>query len=125
MKTEMSSDLQYKVIVGLEIHVQLSTKTKMFCGCALEFGAEPNSRVCPVCLGMPGVLPVMNKHNLSFKRLFHPCLFESQLCSQGQGRRRRISEPLTLESTWLMSKLLELSPHFRVYYPPKLSTIFG
>jgi len=54
-------ELQYKVIVGLEIHVQLCTKSKMFCGCAVEFGAEPNSRVCPVCLGMPGVLPVMNK----------------------------------------------------------------
>jgi len=55
------SNSQYKVIVGLEIHVQLCTKSKMFCGCAVEFGAEPNSKVCPVCLGMPGVLPVMNK----------------------------------------------------------------
>jgi len=55
------ADLEYKVIVGLEIHVQLCTKSKMFCGCAVQFGAEPNSRVCPVCLGMPGVLPVMNK----------------------------------------------------------------
>ncbi len=55
------ADLKYKVLVGLEIHVQLCTKSKMFCGCAVEFGAEPNSRVCPVCLGMPGVLPVMNK----------------------------------------------------------------
>jgi aspartyl-tRNA(Asn)/glutamyl-tRNA(Gln) amidotransferase subunit B len=54
------SDLNYKLIVGLEIHVQLSTKTKMFCACALEFAAEPNSRVCPVCMGMPGTLPVMN-----------------------------------------------------------------
>ena len=53
--------VDYKVIVGLEIHVQLCTQSKMFCGCAVEFGAEPNSRVCPVCLGMPGVLPVMNK----------------------------------------------------------------
>jgi aspartyl-tRNA(Asn)/glutamyl-tRNA(Gln) amidotransferase subunit B len=53
-------DLTYKLIVGLEIHVQLSTKTKMFCGCALSFGAEANSRVCPVCLGLPGALPVMN-----------------------------------------------------------------
>ncbi|MFA5555337.1 MAG: Asp-tRNA(Asn)/Glu-tRNA(Gln) amidotransferase subunit GatB, partial [Phycisphaerae bacterium] len=55
------SDLQYKVIVGLEIHVHLGTKTKMFCGCALEYGAVANSRVCPVCLGMPGSLPVMNQ----------------------------------------------------------------
>ena len=55
------SNVQHKLIVGLEIHVQLCTESKMFCGCAVEFGAEPNSRVCPVCLGMPGVLPVMNK----------------------------------------------------------------
>ncbi len=55
------SDIRYKVLVGLEIHVHLSTQTKMFCGCELEYGAEGNSRVCPVCLGMPGSLPVMNK----------------------------------------------------------------
>jgi len=62
----MSEHLQYKVVVGLEIHVQLCTKSKMFCGCAVEFGQEPNSRVCPVCLGMPGVLPVMNKQALEY-----------------------------------------------------------
>ena len=58
--------MDYKVVVGLEIHVQLSTKTKMFCGCALGFGEEPNRRVCPVCLGMPGVLPVMNKQAFEY-----------------------------------------------------------
>ncbi|MCP4454376.1 MAG: Asp-tRNA(Asn)/Glu-tRNA(Gln) amidotransferase GatCAB subunit B, partial [Planctomycetes bacterium] len=63
------TDLDYKVIVGLEIHVQLRTKSKLFCGCALEFGAEPNSRVCPVCLGMPGVLPVMNRQAYEYSVL--------------------------------------------------------
>jgi len=60
------AELDYKVVVGLEIHVQLCTKTKMFCGCALSFGEEANSRVCPVCLGMPGVLPVMNKQAFEY-----------------------------------------------------------
>jgi aspartyl-tRNA(Asn)/glutamyl-tRNA(Gln) amidotransferase subunit B len=60
------ADIKYKVLVGLEIHVQLCTKSKMFCGCSVEFGAEPNSRVCPVCLGMPGVLPVMNKQAIEY-----------------------------------------------------------
>jgi aspartyl-tRNA(Asn)/glutamyl-tRNA(Gln) amidotransferase subunit B len=54
-------DLKYRLIVGLEIHVQLATRTKMFCGCELAFGQEANSRVCPVCEGMPGSLPVMNR----------------------------------------------------------------
>jgi aspartyl-tRNA(Asn)/glutamyl-tRNA(Gln) amidotransferase subunit B len=63
---KLTTSLQYKVIVGLEIHVQLCTKSKMFCGCAVEFGQAPNSRVCPVCLGMPGVLPVMNKQAVEY-----------------------------------------------------------
>ena len=55
------SQLNVRPIIGLEIHVQLATRSKMFCSCPVEFGAEPNSAVCPVCLGMPGVLPVMNR----------------------------------------------------------------
>ena len=52
--------MAYSVVIGLEVHAQLSTKTKMFCGCRVEFGAEPNTLICPVCLGMPGTLPVAN-----------------------------------------------------------------
>ncbi len=51
----------YKIVVGLEVHVQLLTKTKLFCGCLNQFGLPPNSATCPVCLGMPGTLPVMNR----------------------------------------------------------------
>ncbi len=52
---------KYEVVIGLEVHVELNTKTKMFCGCANEFGSEPNTNVCPVCLGLPGSLPAVNK----------------------------------------------------------------
>ncbi|WP_099022591.1 Asp-tRNA(Asn)/Glu-tRNA(Gln) amidotransferase subunit GatB [Mycolicibacterium palauense] len=52
---------RYDPVLGLEVHVELSTATKMFCGCATTFGAEPNTQVCPVCLGLPGSLPVLNE----------------------------------------------------------------
>ena len=51
----------YEVVIGLEIHAELSTKTKIFCNCSTEFGAEPNTHVCPVCMAMPGALPVLNE----------------------------------------------------------------
>ena len=56
----------YEPVIGIEIHVQLSTRTKMFCGCALSFGAEPNTLTCPVCLGHPGTLPVTNAEAVHF-----------------------------------------------------------
>ncbi|RVU54794.1 Asp-tRNA(Asn)/Glu-tRNA(Gln) amidotransferase subunit GatB [Anaerosphaera multitolerans] len=58
--------MSYKTIVGLEIHVELSTKTKAFCSCANEFGGEPNTRVCPTCLGLPGGLPVLNENVVNY-----------------------------------------------------------
>lgn len=52
----------YRLIIGLEVHVQLKTQSKLFCGCATTFGAPPNTQVCPVCLALPGALPVLNQH---------------------------------------------------------------
>jgi len=56
----------YEPVIGLEVHAQLLTHSKAFCSCSTDFGAEPNSNVCPVCLGMPGVLPVLNKNHVEF-----------------------------------------------------------
>lgn len=57
---------QYETVIGLEVHVELATKTKIFCGCSTAFGGEPNTHTCPVCTGMPGTLPVLNKQVLEY-----------------------------------------------------------
>lgn len=65
----MSDSLPYEVIIGLEVHTQLATRTKLFCRCSTKYGASPNTQTCPVCLGLPGSLPMMNRqaHQLALK----------------------------------------------------------
>lgn len=58
--------MDYEVVIGLEVHTELKTKSKIFCGCTTQFGGAPNTHVCPVCLGLPGVLPVLNKKVVEF-----------------------------------------------------------
>ncbi len=58
--------MQYEAVIGLEIHAQLLTDTKIFCGCSTKFGSEPNTQTCPVCTGLPGVLPVMNRKAVEY-----------------------------------------------------------
>src|SRR5688572_454184 len=57
-----AADSQYELVVGLEVHCQLKTRTKLFCACETRFGDEPNRNTCPVCLALPGALPVLNEH---------------------------------------------------------------
>ena len=103
--------MEYEAVIGLEVHAQLLTQSKIFCNCSTAFGAPPNTHVCPVCLGMPGVLPVLNRRAVEFairtglalhcriqpkslwarKQYFYPDLpkgyqismFEAPLCEQG------------------------------------------
>ncbi len=58
--------VQYETVIGLEVHVELATKTKIFCGCSTEFGGAPNTHICPVCTGMPGALPVLNRQVVEY-----------------------------------------------------------
>ena len=60
----MSKD--YEIVIGLEVHAELETKTKIFCGCKNEFGAEVNTQCCPICMGLPGTLPVLNEKVVEF-----------------------------------------------------------
>ena len=58
--------MKYEAVIGLEVHAQMLTETKIFCGCSTKFGSEPNTQTCQVCIGMPGVLPVLNRKALEF-----------------------------------------------------------
>src|SRR5215813_8741457 len=68
-ETSIAAHPKFEPVIGLEVHVQLLTATKIFCSCSTQFGARPNTNVCPVCLGMPGSLPVLNKKVVEFATL--------------------------------------------------------
>jgi aspartyl-tRNA(Asn)/glutamyl-tRNA(Gln) amidotransferase subunit B len=82
----------YEPVIGLEIHVQLDTKTKMFCSCALSFGEPPNTRCCPVCLGLPGALPVVNARAIEYGLMIGMAL-ESELAPRSIFHRKNYFYP--------------------------------
>jgi aspartyl-tRNA(Asn)/glutamyl-tRNA(Gln) amidotransferase subunit B len=83
---------EYEPVIGLEIHVQLKTRTKMFCGCALSFGEEPNTRTCPICLGHPGTLPVTNAEAVHFA-LMIAMAFECEIAPRSIFHRKNYFYP--------------------------------
>jgi aspartyl-tRNA(Asn)/glutamyl-tRNA(Gln) amidotransferase subunit B len=87
-----SGDLVYEPVIGLEIHVQLKTRTKMFCGCELSFGDPPNTHTCPVCLGLPGSLPVANAQAVHFGLMIGLAL-DSQLAPRSIFHRKNYFYP--------------------------------
>jgi aspartyl-tRNA(Asn)/glutamyl-tRNA(Gln) amidotransferase subunit B len=82
----------YEPVIGIEIHVQLSTRTKMFCGCALSFGDEPNTHTCPVCLGHPGTLPVTNAEAVHYA-LMIAMAFECEIAPRSIFHRKNYFYP--------------------------------
>ena len=62
----MAKTTSWEIVMGLEVHVELATKTKIFCSCTAEFGGDPNTHCCPICTGMPGVLPSLNRQVVNY-----------------------------------------------------------
>jgi len=88
----VSPGSDYEAVVGLEIHVQLSTKTKMFCGCALSFGDDPNVHTCPVCLGHPGTLPTINEEAIRYALMIAAAL-ECEVAPRSEFARKNYFYP--------------------------------
>jgi aspartyl-tRNA(Asn)/glutamyl-tRNA(Gln) amidotransferase subunit B len=88
----VSPENGYEAVIGLEIHVQLSTRTKMFCGCALSFGDEPNRHTCPVCLGHPGTLPTMNEEAIRYALMIAAAL-ECDIAAKSEFARKNYFYP--------------------------------
>jgi aspartyl-tRNA(Asn)/glutamyl-tRNA(Gln) amidotransferase subunit B len=88
----MTAAADYEPVIGLEIHVQLATRTKMFCGCELSFGDDPNVHTCPVCLGLPGTLPVVNERAIHFGLMIGLAL-ECEIAGRSQFHRKNYFYP--------------------------------
>ncbi len=88
----MNAEVEYEPVIGLEIHVQLKTRTKMFCGCELSFGDEPNIHTCPRCLGLPGSLPVINAQAVHFGIMIGMAL-ECEIAPRSQFHRKNYFYP--------------------------------
>ena len=83
---------QYETVIGLEVHVELATKTKIFCSCSTEFGGAPNTHTCPVCTGMPGTLPVLIRQVVEYAAAVGLMLLATEN-ERHQGGKRAAKKP--------------------------------
>jgi len=82
----------YEAVIGLEVHAQLKTASKIFCGCSTTYGAEPNTHACPICLGLPGILPVLNKKAVEHA-LMMALATHCRICSESRFARKNYFYP--------------------------------
>ena len=108
--------MNYLTTIGLEVHVQLKTRSKMFCGCAVEFGAPPNSLTCPICLGLPGALPVMNHEALRLTALTG-LMLDCEIAPVGKFDRKNYFYPDTPKNYQISQYELPLCANGRVPLP--------
>jgi aspartyl-tRNA(Asn)/glutamyl-tRNA(Gln) amidotransferase subunit B len=106
----------YEAVIGLEVHAELLTKSKMFCGCSTTFGAPPNSHTCPVCLGMPGVLPVINKRGVEFA-VRTALALNCRLAPRSRFARKNYFYPDLPKNYQISQYELPLSEHGHIEFP--------
>ena len=105
--------IEYETVIGLEVHVELASKTKIFCGCSTAFGAEPNANTCPVCTGMPGSLPVLNKQVVEYAAAVGIAL-ECEIASYSRFDRKNYFYPDNPQNYQISQLYLPLCRNGRV-----------
>jgi aspartyl-tRNA(Asn)/glutamyl-tRNA(Gln) amidotransferase subunit B len=105
--------MDYEVVIGLEVHAQLKTASKIFCGCSTTYGAEPNTHTCPICLGLPGILPVLNKKALEYALMMALSL-HCQIATESHFARKNYFYPDLPEGYQISQYELPLAEHGQI-----------